>query len=115
MAISSSGGNITTTISDHFSQFSVLNIQPAKIKNQDRYGRSYKNFDHDVFDKELLKIDWDILFRDKNCDEKITTFLKNINCLLDKMAPLKKLSKREMELKQKPWLTSGILKSIKKF
>ena len=29
------------------------------------------------------------------------------------MAPLKKLSKKEMEFKQKPWLTSGILKSMK--
>ena len=29
------------------------------------------------------------------------------------MAPFKKLSKKEIELKQKPWLTSGILKSMK--
>ena len=29
------------------------------------------------------------------------------------MAPIKKLTKKEIELKQKPWLTSGILKSIK--
>ena len=29
------------------------------------------------------------------------------------MAPFKKLSKKEIELKQKPWLTSGILKAMK--
>ena len=29
------------------------------------------------------------------------------------MAPIKKLSKKEIEFKQKPWLTKGILKSIK--
>ena len=29
------------------------------------------------------------------------------------MAPFKKLSQKEIELKQKPWLTSGILKSMK--
>jgi len=52
-------------------------------------------------------------FATKIVMKKIIIFLKNINCLLDKMAPLKKLSKKEMEFKQKPWLTSGILKSMK--
>ena len=90
MAVCSLGGNITTTISNHFSQCSALNIQPAKIKNQDRYGRSYKNFDHDVIDKELLKIDWDILFREKKLVMKNNYFpKKNTNCLLDKIAPFK--------------------------
>ena len=103
--MSSSGGNITTSISDHFPQFSALNIQPTKIKNQDRWGRSYKNFDNDAFNEELLKLDWDLLFRNKNCNEKIDIFLKTINCLLDKMAPFKKLYQKEIELKQKPWLT----------
>ena len=113
MAISSSGGNITTSISDHFSQFSALNFQPTKMKNQDRWGRSYRNFDNDAFDKELFKIDWDLLFLDKNCNEKIKIFLKSVNCLLDKMAPFKKLSQKEIKLKQKPWLTSGLLKSMR--
>ena len=31
MAVSSIGGNITSTISDHFSQFSSLNIHPKKF------------------------------------------------------------------------------------
>ena len=83
------------------------------MKNQDRWGRSYRNFDENEFDKALLEIDWKALFHDKTCDEKVEIFLKNINCLLDKMAPFKKLSKKEIELKQKPWLTSGILKAMK--
>ena len=61
----------------------------------------------------LLEINWKTLFYDKNCDEKVAIFLKNINSLLDKMAPYKKLSKKEIEIKQKPWLTTGILKSMK--
>ena len=51
MTVSSTGGNITTTISDHFSQFAALNLEPKKITNQDRRGRSYRNFNHDEFDK----------------------------------------------------------------
>ena len=113
MAVNSTGGNITTTISDHFSQFAVLNLKPKNITNQDRRGRSYRNFNHDEFDKELLNIDWELLFRNKNCDDKILIFLNKINRLLDEMAPIRKLTKKEMDLKQNPWLTSGILKSIK--
>ena len=32
--------------------------------------------------------------------------------ILDKIAPVKKLTKREAKVKQVPWLTMGILKSI---
>ena len=113
MAVSSTGGNITTTISDHFSQFAALNLKPKNIASQDRRGRSYRNFNHDEFDKELLNINWELLFRNKNCDEKILIFLDKINRLLDEMAPIRKLTKKEMDLKQNPWLTTGILKSIK--
>ena len=113
MAVSSTGGNITTTISDHFSQFSALNLKPKNIASQDRRGRSYRNFNHDEFDKELLNINWELLFHNKNCDEKILIFLDKINRLLDEMAPIRKLTKKEMDLKQNPWLTTGIFKSIK--
>ena len=93
-------------------KFAALNLKPKNITNQDRIGRSYRNFNHDEFDKKLIKIDWELLFRDKNCDDKILIFLNKINRLLDEMAPIKKLTKKEMDLKQNPWLTIGILKSI---
>ena len=44
----------------------------------------------------------------------VDLFLHDINCVLDKHAPLKKLSNKEYKLKSKPWLTHGILKSIRK-
>ena len=34
------------------------------------------------------------------------------NSILDKHAPLQKLTKKELKLKEKPWITRGILKSI---
>ena len=40
-------------------------------------------------------------------------FLKTLNEVLDLMAPIKLLSKKEANLKSKPWITKGILKSIK--
>ena len=36
-----------------------------------------------------------------------------MNTMIDKHAPLRCLTKNEMAIKAKPWLTKGILKSIK--
>ena len=59
----SSGGNITTSISDHVPQFCVLDIffKTSKPKNV-RYGRSYKNLYHDEFKNELKIFDWETHF-----------------------------------------------------
>ena len=40
-------------------------------------------------------------------------FINIINNLLDEMAPMKKLTKKEMSLKHKPWISFGILTSMK--
>ena len=55
MSISSSDGTVTTSISVHFSQFSTLDFEPSKMKNQDRWEQ--KKFDDDAFEKELRKFD----------------------------------------------------------
>ena len=40
-------------------------------------------------------------------------FLKKINNILDKHAPLKYMSRKQQKNISKPWITKGILKSIK--
>ena len=39
-------------------------------------------------------------------------FVNNINYLLDKHAPFKKVSKYKLKLKTKPWITAALQKSI---
>ncbi len=110
----STGGNITSSISDHFPQFCILNIFDKKHKNKSvKYGRSFKNFSHDEFEKELQIIDWSTILDDDNCDASFTTFFKTIENLLDEMAPIRKLTKKETNLLTRPWITNGILKSIR--
>ena len=109
----SHGGNITASISDHFAQFcSISNFfTPSKTPNNHlRYGRNFKNFNNREFQEELLKIDWDRHFHNKNTDECTTFLIKNIERLLDEMAPSKRLSNKEIGLKQRPWITHEILK-----
>jgi len=40
-------------------------------------------------------------------------FYTKIESLLNTMAPVKKQTKREQRLEQRPWITNGILKSMK--
>ena len=111
---SSYGGNITSSISDHFPQFCTLNIfeKVSKTKNV-KYGRSFKHFNQNEFETELKNINWEYLFTNKNCDEKFTTFFLAIERLLDEMAPVRQLTRKEINLLSRPWITNGILKSIK--
>ena len=58
MSVSSTGGNLTSSISDHFPQISSLDISSKsipKINPQASY-RSYKNFNHDEFSRDLKAI-----------------------------------------------------------
>ena len=78
-----------------------------------KFGRSYKNFNDDEFGNELKVINWDRLFEERNIDEQVSIFLGKINGLLDEMAPVRRLTKKEINLKQNPWITRGILKSMR--
>ena len=109
-------GNLISKISDHFPQFSILqgysNVN-AKPKTK-KYGRSFRNFDDNEFLAVLQNIKWQNIFGNITCPDKLMElFLKTLNEVLDLMAPIKPLSRKEANLKIKPWITKGILKSIK--
>ena len=67
-------------------------------------------------DKERFKLDpknanWSQILEieNRNIDGSSDKFLKTFNYILDKHAPLKKLSIREKKLSLNPWITDGIL------
>ena len=69
-----------------------------------------------LFYSDLQEIDWDILtnIHKEDTNESFNSFFLNFNALLDNLIPLKKVSIKRFKLKFKPWITSGILKSLKK-
>ena len=110
----SDGGNITSSISDHFLQFSFCDIF-GKIppKAETKFKRDFRNFKNEEFLEELGNIDWNYVNNEPNIDNAFTVFYNNIDSLLNIMAPLKKQTKRQQGLAQRPWITSGILKSMR--
>ena len=113
----SEGGNITSSISDHFIQFSLIDIFTKNNKcNKTEYKlrRNFRNFNHNEFFEELNSINWDNVRNDnEDIDKNVSLFLEKIDSLLNVMAPLKKQTKREQRLEKRPWITKGLLKSMK--
>ena len=50
---------------------------------------------------------------DIDTNSSTKNFFDNVNKLLDEMAPVKKLTRKEKGLFERPWITSGILASMR--
>ena len=109
-------GNITSFISDHLPQFIIFeNVKENNITKNDNQTvfRDFKNFNTDAFEKDLSEIDWSLATENLDTDLSFKTFLKLFYRILDKRTSLKKTTKREIKEKSKPWVTKGIIKSVK--
>jgi flavodoxin len=113
----SKGGNITSAISDHFLQFSQIDIFDTtsdKPKGNDKHGRNWRIFNKREFEDEISQINWDdITSPNSDTDQSFSLFYNKIIRLLDEMAPMQKLTKKEIGLKKCPWITYGILASMR--
>ena len=113
----SKGGNITSSISDHFLQLSQIDLFNKEFtfdKNKKSL-RNWRIFNKREFDDELGNIRWENIIKpESNTEVSCSLFLTKTTKLLDEMAPFRKLTRKEIELQQKPWITQGILKSMNK-
>ncbi len=108
-------GNILEHISyDHLPNFVILD-HALKKKLENSMKRDKKNFNVAKFNTELLGDDLLVsLLNARDTDHAFNTFHNRYCTLLDKHAPLRKLTKKEVKRKQNPWITQGLIKSISK-
>ena len=103
-------------ISDHLPIFTLIPF--SKVLNQKKFKkRDYKNFKPDVFTAELSeKLNkYSIENSDvQNPDDLYENFHCAFKKVIDKHAPLKMVTNREFKKSLKPWITSGLYKSIRK-
>ena len=102
-------------ISDYLPNFIIIEDMYASVaKKTQIIKRDTKNFKQNSFidDLKSLKVSEKILL-ENDVNTKYDLFQVQFLNIIDKHAPLKKLSKREIRLKSKPWITKGIHKSIK--
>ncbi|XP_065679802.1 uncharacterized protein LOC136094122 [Hydra vulgaris] len=108
-------GNLTVSLADHLIQFISLPCKNLKQSSPKIYRRCFKNFDDKKFLKDLKKTDWLLINQYENYDVNNSTskFLDIVKRLLDKHAPFKMFNKKATKSLSKPWITNGIITSIK--
>ena len=98
-------GNITTTISDHYAQFTLFKNKTKSLKNRKiaKFARNYKTLDKEMFDSDLKNTNWNEILKMErgDVDYSFEIFNKKLNEILDKHAPFTKLSIQEEKLSKK--------------
>ena len=94
MTCHSFGGNLTSSISDHFLQFNN-----PRVKQSPKFIRDFRNFNKREFGEELTNIDFtDLIDESADIDSCYTIFYKKIEDVLDYMAPYRKMTRKEIKL-----------------
>ena len=110
--------NFTSTVSDHLPQFAITEdfFANSQRSKSNIFKRNWKNLDQNLFisDFENASCDEIIDVNKENVNLSINNYLYNIDLLLEKHAPLKRLNKQKLKFQQKPWITQGLQISIKK-
>ena len=115
-----SPGVIKSDLTDHFPIFcNISKIANMRKSPQSSYQREFSNFKVDKFCYDINNAATTLLQNnlDMNClnfNNIFTEFLNKFEIIVEKHAPFKKLSRRQRKLSLKPWITPGLLKSIKK-
>ena len=68
-----------------------------------------ENFKEDVFKTLSPFYNCSKLLTTDNFDSLFANFILNFETVIDKLAPMKKLSQKQTKLLSKPWITKGIL------
>ena len=78
------------------------------------FERSWTNFNQAEFFRDDLDKDWSntLNFKHGNVNVSTENFVNNMNDILDKHDPFKKISKYKLKFKTKPWITAALQKSI---
>ena len=111
-------GNLVTTLSDHLAQILIVLIRnTTRHKEPKKVYRDFQKIlrNKDIISRYLQNTNWDTELQLNLGNTNISTekFISKINNLINDWAPLKELSNAKQKLQNKPWITKGILKSIK--
>ena len=110
-------GNITLSISDHLAQFLIIPVESKTYNRQfDKYKRDTKHFDREQFTLDMLEVDWKVILKTEYNDPNFSfnEFEANLNSIIDKYMPLKKLTNKEIKQHNKPWITNGLRNSVRR-
>ena len=97
----STSGNILCKLSDHFPQFIIVEKCSRNYRSCSFGTRDYSNFNEDDFvdDYRYSSLDLSMLHDDDaSVDNKFNTFYENLSSLVDKNAPVRKMTRKGVKL-----------------
>ena len=104
-------GNLITDISDHFA--SILMLKQNVVKNPaSPKVRFYSEKNRAKFKEMLLKLNWNELYACQDANAACEIFNDKLSKCFNACFPLKTLPKKR--LKDKPWISKGLRKCIRK-
>ena len=98
------------TLSEHFSQFISVKRERIDIKKVNIYRRDYSTFSNESFPDHVSIQRW--VYYD-NVHDCFKDFYTKLEGCVNRHAPLKKLTRREVKFKSKPWISLDVQKMIK--
>ena len=106
-------------ITDHYPVMALVNNELIHKNVQPEFSRSFANFNSDSFNNDLQKrinsfMPKILTISENNVYNIFNEFYLLMTSTIDTHAPLKKLSRKQKRLRSKPWITKGLLISIKK-
>ena len=106
-------GTAIFDVSDYLPIFLLLSISINR-KSEEQIIRCMKNFNLENF---LIDLEEALSPRNFNTGSTVHNdfdeFIHIFQTIINKHAPLRRLSRREKQLQAKPWITRGVLTSIK--
>ncbi|XP_077995944.1 uncharacterized protein LOC144449300 [Glandiceps talaboti] len=109
-----SSGTITADISDHFPIFIFFNsVKTPPTTGVTTLIRDYSKFNGQAFRDELNAETWEKVLQCKDVNLALQHFVDRFKDIIAKHAPLKCIRTSKKKKRVKPWLTPGILKSVR--
>ena len=109
-------GVVVHDISDHLPTFAMCNSTVEKASHQNSFYRSVCDSKKYKF-MEMFQSSFNAIASgissESNPEEDLSKVVNCINDIYDKVFPLRKRSKKQAKLYRKPWITKGILTSMK--
>ena len=113
-AMNAISGNLVSKISDHLPQLLIVDNLKVNYKVLNYYNNDFSKFDEEEFINDFSLLDWNNISSDyMDANTKFDIFYDQISQFINSHVPRRKLSKREIRLSTKPWITKHILVKIR--
>ena len=107
-------GNIIYDLTDHLPNFLITSNYACLPNNIKIFKRDYSNFNETAFIRECQSVNWeDVVPTCSDANHMFNSFSAKLSEIVDTHVPVKQISRTELKLRSKSWITPAIRKSIR--